>query len=351
MRVGLFDKLLPSRQAVGLLLARPDQPAIRSPWTESNLARVALADITGMQVPGVSRLEAMGVPAVARGRGLIVGHLSALPLKLWDAAAGVEVQAPAWFGSTRTLQSPRMRLAWTFDDLIFTGMSLWACERDAAGGIVDAIRVPRNQWRPDPDTLGVEVNGQAVTDPASVILFEGLQEGLLTIAAGDIRGALDMSSAWRKRVKSPIPNVALTQTEQNVELEDDEIDQLILDWEAAREASGTAFVPWGIKADAMGDVKTELFTDGRNGSRLDLANYLQVPASLLEGSQSTATLTYSTQEGRRSDFLDSCLTYWAAPIEARLSQDDITPDGSTVRFDYSSLATPTQPAHTNTTED
>lgn len=348
--MGLFDKLLPSRQAVGLLL-KPDQTAIRSPWVSSNLARVALADMAGMQLTGVSREQAMSVAPVARGRGLIVGHLSGLPLKLWDAATDAELSAPAWFGSTGSLLSPRMRLAWTLDDLIFTGMSLWAVQRDDQDQITDALRVPRNQWSPDLDSLGVIVNGEPVTDPRSVLLFEGIQEGLLTIAAGDVRGALDMANAWRQRVASPIPNVALKQTDQNTELDETEIDDLVLDWEKARQAGGTAFVPWGIEAEAMGEVTADLFIEGRNGSRLDLANFLQVPASLLEGSQSTASLTYSTQEGRRSDFLDSCLTYWAAPIEARLSQDDVTPDGTTVRFDYSSLVSVPAPTHSNTTED
>lgn len=335
-----------------MLLSRPNRLTVRSPWVDSsNLARVALADMAGMQITGISRLEAMSVAPVARGRGLICGHLSGLPLTLWDAATNTKVETPAWFGSTRSLLSPRLRLAWTLDDLIFTGLSLWAVERDGSGAVTDALRVPRDQWHPDPDTLGVVVNGQPVTDARSVVLFEGLQEGLLTIAAGDVRGSLDMSKAWRQRVAAPIPNVALKQTDQNAELDPEEIDELVLDWEAARSAGGTAFVPYGIEAEALGQVVADLYIAGRNGSRLDLANYLQVPASMLEGSQSTASLTYSTQEGRRSDFIDSCLTYWATPIEARLSQDDVTPDGTTVRFDFGSLLALPAPPVSNSTED
>lgn len=346
--VGIFTKLLPGRRTMAVALAQPMAPS--SPWISASLSRVALADAAGIRLEGVDRAEAMKVPAVARGRGLIVGHLAKLPLDQWDAA-GTQQATPAWLTSTRTVQSPRARMAWTIDDLIFTGLSLWAVERDTGGQITDAMRVPRADWTVDPNTLGLLVGGEPVTDPRQVILFEGLQEGLCTIAADEIRGARDMSAAWRQRVEAPIPNVALRQTDQNAQLEDDEIDQLVLDWEAARKAGGTAFLPWGIDAQAMGDVTADLYIEGRNAGRLDIANYLQIPAAMLEGSQSTASLTYSTQEGRRSDFLDTCLTYWATPIESRLSMDDVTPDGTAIRFNFATLATPVQPSTYPSTED
>lgn len=333
-----------------MLLADPQTLTMASPWSGGNLTRVALADIAGLRLDGISRDEAMKVPAVARGRGLIVGHLSRLPLKLWDVATDTEQPAPAWFGSTATLQSPRLRMAWTLDDLIFTGLSLWAVQRDG-DTITDALRVPRSEWAVDPDSLGVLVRGVPVTDPSQVLLFEGVQEGICTIAADEIRGARDMTNAWRQRVASPIPNVALKQTDANDQLTDEEIDDLVEDWEKARRAGGTAFVPYGIEPEALGTVAADLYVEGRNAGRLDIANYLQVPANLLEGSMSTASLTYSTQEGRRSDFIDTCLAYWATPIEARLSQDDVCPDGTAGRFDFSSLVSAAAPAALPSTED
>ncbi|MFT4296524.1 MAG: phage portal protein [Micropruina sp.] len=349
--MGLFDKLLPSRQAVGMLLADPDSLNLVSPWAGSNLSRVVLADLAGIKTDDVSRADAMAVPAVARGRGLICGHLSRLPLKLWDVAAEAELPTPTWLTSTHTLQSPRARLLWTLDDLIFTGLSLWAVERDADGAITDAIRVPRVEWTTDPDTLGVLVRGVPITDPRQVILFEGSQEGLCVMAALDIRGALDMGAAWRQRVAAPVPNIALKQTDPNDQLVDDEIDELVTDWEAARRAGGTAFLPYGVDAEALGQVVSDLYIEGRNAGRLDIANYLQIPANMLEGSMATASLTYTTTEGRRSDFIDTCLAYWAQPIESRLSQDDVCPDGTAVRFDFSGLVSTVQPTHQTSTED
>lgn len=295
----------------------------------------------------------MRVPAVARGRGLIVGHLARSPLTHWQVGPAEDTQlaVPSWLTSTNTLQSPRSRLAWTLDDLIFGGLSLWAVERDEAGSITDAVRVDPAYWQLDPDTLGVQINGETVTDPASIVLFESWQEGLTTLATGEIQGSLDMSAAWRQRVASPVPLVELHETDPNLELEPDEIDELLAGWEAARQKGGTAFTPQHVQAVMHGAVVSDLFVEGRNAGRLDVANFLQVPANLLEGSMATASLTYTTQDSRRSDFVDSCLTYWAAPIEARLSMDDVTPDGTAIRFDLAALQTTGLPPVQPETED
>lgn len=353
---------MPSRSAISLALQPLGQLPIVSPWSTGQLARIAVADLFGVRSDEISRGMAMQDPAVARARGLIIGHLARLPLTLWEvgdhitptpatAPPDVRLPTPRWLSSTNTAQSPRARLGWTLDDLLFYGLSLWAVERDDSGAITDAIRVDQANWSTDPDTLGILINGELVTDPASVILFEGAQEGLLTIASAEIRGALDMSAAWRQRVAAPVPLVELHETDPNIELEPTEVDELIAGWEAARQQGGTAFTPSHIQAIMHGDVQSDLYVEGRNAHRLDIANYTQVPSNLLEGSMSTASLTYSTQEGRRSDFVDTCLVYWGGQMESRLSMDDVTPDGTAVRFDFTSLNTATAPAFTVSTED
>lgn len=331
----------------GYILADARTP-VRSPWSSTSLTRIALADLAGVLPGEVTRAKAMLVPAVVRARGLICGTLSRYPLTLWqpnpDDPTGdsdVRLPTPAWMTSTKTLQSPRLRMLWTLDDLLFSGLSLWAVERAGDGAITDSLRVPPPEWAVDPDSLGVKVRGTTAS-AEEVILFEGPQEGLITIAADAVQASLDMSRAWRARVKSPVPLVELHNTDPNDDLTDDEIRDLVDSWETARSEGGTAYTPATIQTNVHGAVVADLYVEGRNAERLDWGNYTNLPASLLDGSMSTATLTYSTSEGKRAEFVDYSLSYWASPVEARLSQDDVTPEGTYSRYDLSWLTNPKQ---------
>lgn len=317
---------------------------VRSPWTSTSLTRVVLADMAGLKPGAVTRAQAMKVPGVARGRGLICGTLSRYPLTRW--AGETRLDPAPWMVSTRTGQSPRLRMLWTLDDVLFSGLSPWAVERGPAGesgSITDALRIPPGRW-------AVEPSGAVLVDgkPASaeeVLLFEGPQEGLLTIADEAVEASRAMAAAWSQRVKSPIPLINIKQRENTLQLNKPEIEGMLDDFEAARSnGGGTTFTPAEVDAEVLGDVKADLYIEGRNAERLDWGNYVGLPAAMLDGSMSTATLTYSTSEGKRSEFVDFSLAYWAMPIEARLSQDDVLPEGQDCRFDLAYLTSTVQPA-------
>lgn len=334
----------PSASSVGLLVNPPNAP-IRSPWTSTQLRRVVLSELAGTTPDVVSRLDAMRIPAVARARGLICGTLSRYPLTLWRYVDGVNderLPTPAWMRSTKTRQGPSQRMLWSLDDMLFGAMSVWAVERDADKAITDVIRIDPIYWTVDPDSRGVLVNGQPVSDD-EVLVIEGPQDGLLTMADDAIRASRNLANAWQQRVKAPVPLTAIKQTDPNAQLSDDEIDDMLIDWEEARANGGTAFIPPGFDVEALGAGQApDLYVEGRNADRIDWANFVGLPAAMLDGSMATATLTYSTQEGKRSEFVDYSLNYWASAVEARLSQDDVTPEGCYVRFDISWLVNPTQ---------
>nr|WP_277818429.1 phage portal protein [Cellulosimicrobium arenosum] len=291
----------------------------------------------------------MRVPAIAKGRGLICGTLSRQPLVAYKNAERLSAQ-PAWLYRTNTAESPYVRMLWTLDDLLFGGTSLWTVERGAQGQITDALRVPPEWWEIDPDGR-ILVYGKPVNRD-EVLYFEGPQDGLLDIASEDIRAARDTTKAWSSRVKAPVPMVELHINDANKQLSQEESDNLLASWNDAREnGGGTAITPAEIDVRTHGEVATDLYIQGRNASRLDFANYMSVPASLLEGSTATASLTYSTQEGARNELLDYTLTYWASAIEARLSMDDAVPRGQRVAFDLSYFTRTPQPSGPTPTED
>lgn len=326
---------------------------IRSPFAAAPAGSVVLADITGIRRAGITRTEAMKVPAIVKGRGLIMA-LARQPLATFRADLEVPT-IPDWLSRTDTDQSPLTRLTWTLDDLIFHGLSLWGVSRDPSGTITDAYRLPFEWWQIDTSGM-IQVKTsesdqfQTVTED-SVILFESQQEGLLTIADDLIIGARDQDAAWQKRVRSPIPLLELHETDDMGEIDDEEATELVAKWEKVRaEGGATGFTPSGIELISHAGSTADLFESGRNAVRLDVANFLNIPASMLDGSANTTSLTYSTAEGKRNELVDYCLNFWAQPIEARLSMDDVCAKGERIAFDVSYFSEPNQPSH-NTQRD
>ena len=339
----LFDRFRPRPSLVEV-----SDTAAASPWSDrSTLARVVLSDLAGVKSPAWTRRDAQRVPALARARAVICGTLSRQPLASFTDELRDEEQ-PAWLSNTTTTQTPRARMLWTLDDVFHYGTSLWVRQNDADGLLVDAIRAERDDWHLDPDGRVVIRDGNRFRQALAheVILFEGPQEGIVTLAADGIAASHDMRRAWSKRVETPVPLVELHSTDQNMILDDDEIKALLTEWEAARRAGGAAFTPYGIEVNVLGgaNIATDLYVAGRNAERLDFANWVNLSASVLDGSLSTASLTYTTQEGDRSELVDISLAYWANPLEARLSLDDVSPAGHRIAFDLQYM---TLPARTN----
>lgn len=290
------------------------------------------ADLLGSKAP-VNREMAMSIPAVAGGRNLIC-NLARNPLRAYRGAD--EVSTPAWAYRTNGQTAPYHRMAWTLDDLVFSGWSLWAVERGTENQITDAVRVPREWWNFDPDSFEIFVQGATVT-PESVVLIPGPHEGLLEMAESSIRGAINMEQSWARRVRSPVPSIELKQTE-NEELNDDEIKDLVQDYANMMEAGGgVGFTPYGIDLNTHGETTTDLYVQGRNAIAIDFGRFLSVPAVMLDAALAAASLQYSTSQDGRNQFVDQTARFWLEPIAARLSLDDVCPRGQRVAFDLSDM--------------
>src|SRR5690606_14272716 len=100
----------------------------------------------------------------------------------------------------------------TIDDLLFHGASLWARRNGADGLVIDAWRIPADEWKIDADGR-ILVNDEPVA-PNEVIFFPGPAEGLLTNARDTIRGARAIDRAWIARTRSPIPPTLFVQKEE-----------------------------------------------------------------------------------------------------------------------------------------
>lgn len=351
--MGFFDRLKLVTGAAAASSATASSFDVVSPLSESNMARIVWSDVFGTTPGVITREQALALPAVFKARAVLLALLADKPMlayderELFDAElAGRDPvplpfeQQPAWLRSTAGPVSPWHRMAVTIDDLVFYGWSLWALDRDDDDTILDAVRVPKALW--EFDTAGrvmVKTDATARLEPAvdrDVLLIPGPSEGLLAYATRTLNGASDIEESWVDRAKNPIPVMELHQTVES-NLKPEEAKQTVDDWNKARKAGGAAFTPYDIEAKAHGIVAADLYVEGRNAGRIDVANYFNLPASLLDGSVATASLTYSTQEGDANEVALYATPYWSNPIAGRLSQDDVAGAGVAIRHHLGGL--------------
>ena len=319
---------------------------IVSPWQQGQLSQIVWSDIFGTEANLVTRAEAMSIPAVAKARQILVSTIARFPFVALDAAGNDTTASHSWLYATDGEVSPWHRLAWAIDDLIFSGWSLWGVERDTNGAITKADRCPIERWQvTEAGVIQIQnAEGNYVDAEAdSVILIPGAFEGLLKVASRTIRSGVKIETSVLSKSQNPIPLVELHATTDDP-LEQDEVQALVNAFAAARqdENGAIAFTPHNIEVRTHGETEASLLIEGRNFLRIDIGAYLGIPAALMDASLSTASLTYSTQEGQRNEFADFTLPYWIEPIQQRLSMDDVVPAGERVRFDFTGLYSTTQ---------
>lgn len=340
-------RLIESAEQLGDPNSYP-RSGIVSPWSQGQLSQIVWSDIFGTEAKFVSRSESMSIPAVAKARQILVSTIAKFPLRAIDASGADVSDQHTWLYDTDGDVSPWHRIAWTIDDLIFSGWSLWGVERDANGAIVQAERCPIERWQVTAEgviQITDETGNYIDAEADSVILIPGPFEGLLKVASRTIRAGAKLETSVLSKSQNPIPAIELHATTDDP-LEVDEVLALVDAWAKARgdENGAIAFTPHNIEVRAHGTTEASLLIEGRNFLRIDIGAFLGIPAALMDASLSTASLTYSTQEGQRNEFADFTLPYWIEPIQQRLSMDDVVPAGTRVRFDFGTLYTPVQEA-------
>lgn len=323
------------------VLAAPRQTGIASPWSDgAQLNQIGLSELFGTDFAEslpMTRADAIAIPAVSKGRNLLVTTCAGFPLR--DLAGpALSADQPSWMYRTSGIVSPYERMTWTIDDGIFYGYSLWLTQRGPIpegaqrGPLLDAVWCPTEDWTVTDNEL-VYLPENRVLKPSEYILFNFPFEGLLNIAKRTLRGARDTEEAWVGRMRNPIPLLELHQTDD--QLMPAQVKAFVEAWSKARRSvnGGVGYTPPNIELRPHGEVNADLFTEGRNAIRTDVGSFLNIRASMLDGTAGIDSLTYTTKDGERNLFYELDLPFWTAPIEQRLSQDDVVPRGHRIRFD------------------
>jgi hypothetical protein len=332
-----------------------------SPWA----TRGALAHIdfdptvfSGRDVGPVSGSEALRCAPVKKGRGVLHSVIASRPLVAitTDPATGADVQlrgdaAPTWLYRTDTGISPQQRMRDILDDHLLYEASVLAVLRGTGpelggrGAILDAVHLPYEGWKVDDDGFLLVADGHGdwqQVDPDAVIYIPGPSAGLTVEAQDEVRQWRSIARNIAIRLASPAPSIILEDPDA-ASAEDDEVDELVANAAAARRSpdGGVMYVGNMKPTVVQNNDDSGLFIASRNALRIDFANHLNLPVAVLDGSPATASLTYSTKAGARDELADLSLDYWTTPIVAALSQDEVVPRGTRVRFDFADLYAPT----------
>lgn len=351
--MGILDRLGLRRGARITAAAR--QLGISTPYSpHGELHPIVVSDLLTdeqKRLLPLNREIALTAPAVSKVRNLLVSSVAHLPLRaIAGGTTTLVADQPSFLTRSDTGVDPHERMAWTLDDLLFYGCSLWYTVRGTRTSgrrpILDAQRVPMQDWHVTPE--GEVVIYDEVAQPDEYLIFNPIFEGLLHVGKRTVLGSIATEEAWTSRIRNPIPAIDLHQVDDS--MTDEEVKEYVDQWAKARTNPNGAIgsTPPSIEIRTYGEIHVEMFLENRNAVRADIGSFTNIRASMLDGTTGVESLTYTTKDGERNLFYEIDLPFWTAPIEARLSLDDVVPAGTYVRFDRAAFTQPPTPTGTPT---
>lgn len=287
-----------------------------------------------------TRAEAMQVPAVARARGIMCGTVGSLPLHAYNKTT----QARVYGNPLLTQPDPSLPLsvtmAWTAEDLLFNGVAYWQIltvsnedGRPTQARRIDPLYITYtvNEYDTLIEQFFVRGTPVPMTGVGSIIMFNGIDEGILARGGRTIHSALQIEKAISRMAAEPVPATVLKNS--GVDLPADQVTNMLSAWKKARQERSTAYLSGQLDIQTLGFDATQMqLAENRMGMASEIARMVNIPAWYLNAEAASMTYTNVTSE-RRSLIDFSIRPTLISPIEQRLSMPDITPITQEVRFD------------------
>jgi len=295
---------------------------------------LSLAGYTAGQLPDtVTRTEAMAIPALNNGVRILTTIAAQLPL----VADPVE-PSRLFLSEIDPNMTPGWTVARTVDSLLFHGTAYWYVTSRTDRGF------PRTVQYVDPSRIQVDDLAGTVridnvpVSPNDVIRFHGNTEGLLTCGVEAIRTAAANIRQVRRYAENPRPHYVLKDRDGAEPVEkDDALDylQALKDGVTTR---GTSYIA-GFELETIGwSAKDIMLVEARQADSIAMAQLIAVPPRYLAAPEGGSSLTYSNVSEMRRDLVEvGGLAQFLVPVQQRLSQPDVTPRGTKVRFDSDSF--------------
>lgn len=316
--------------------AAASAPAIKSQ------AYDVIPNYPGFNVPSVYTTyeEAMQVPACARARNIIAGTIGTLGLNAFNRVTGAKIEGRTILEQPDPAVPTSIVHAWTASDILFHGVAYWQVlevsaedNRPTRARRIEPTRITFNTEYGNQNLIsgfyldGIQVPMQGI---GSLIMFNGMDNGVLVRAGRTIRTALNLEQAAANMASEPAPTMVLRNN--GTPLPADEVSGLLSAWKAARQKRSTAYLTGGIEVDSFGfDASQMQLVEARQFVASEIARLVGLPAWYLNAE--AASMTYTNVTSERRSLVDFSLKPIMHCISDRLSMDDITPRGQVVRFD------------------
>jgi Phage portal protein len=280
----------------------------------------------------LTRATAWRVPAAAQALQIIAGTLSTLPLARW--------RGPMLTGDDSLIAQPdpattrSATIMATVEDLVLYPYAYWiVLARDGRNFPIAARHVPADRVDDRLTEEGIIRYEKEEYEAKAVLRFASPTPGLTLTGADALWTAYLLSRAAQRYANEPVPSGYLQNTGA-VDLEEDEIDNLLDTWAAARQARATAYVGPNVNYQTTSFNAEQLqLTAGRELASAEIARLCNLPPHYVNAPQAGgSSMTYTTLETARRDLVDLCLGQYMAAVCDRLSLDDVTPHGQEVRF-------------------
>lgn len=288
----------------------------------------------------IDRSDAMQVPAVSRARNIIAGTIATLGLKAYNDLTGEHILGRSILKQPDPALPMAVTMAWTVEDILFHGRAFWQVlnvsledNRPTEARRIDPTRVT---FTTDLNTQEI-VNGfyiegglLPVAGIGSLIMFSGLDEGILNRGGRTISTALKLEEAVQRMATEPNPTMVLKNT--GVDLPPEQVSSLLASWKQARATRSTAYLSGPLDVTTFGyDAGQMQLAESRLNTAAEIARMCNIPAWYINAESASATYSNVSQE--RRSLVDFSLKPFMSVIAERLSMRDITPRGQVVRFD------------------
>jgi HK97 family phage portal protein len=288
----------------------------------------------------VGRADAMQVPAVARARNIICGTIGTLGLNAYNDVTYAKIEGRSLLKQPDPALPLCTTITWTCEDLLFHGHAFWyvlaVSPEDGRPTQARRIDPTRVTFTTDLNTQeiinGFYLDGELVPTMGvgSLIMFSGMDEGILNRGGRTISTALKLEEAVQRMASEPNPTMVIKNT--GVDLPAEQVSSLLASWKQSRATRSTAYLSGPLDVQTFGYDATQMeLSQSRLNTASEIARLCNIPAWYLNAESASAT--YSNVSAERRSLVDFSLSPIMHAIEERLSMNDLTPRGQEVRFD------------------